>query len=221
MRFTYYTAVAAAVLMGVALVCHAPTAHAQTVTGDALATVMLGEADLPGFALAADGSPAVAPDDVRDQRTRVFTALDGSGMLLTLILSVPHSDAVCLPRVRATIASGDVLSALNDAKPNFQSLGPLGVGDVDAAAMWSDFDGGRAAWYTVSEEVFMRGAVTVYVEAIAYDSPPDANQLAEWAQRQDAKLLVAAADPASAVGALARTVVPDSPAGDPTVCGQP
>jgi len=188
------------------------------VTGDDLAAVMLGQTDLPGFTLTGDGSPPASPADVREQRTRIFVTAGEPETLLLLILSAPHPDAVCLPRVRAGVANGEVLGALNGDKPNFQSLGSLGAGDVDAAAMWSDFDAGRGAWYTVSEDVFMRGELAVYVEAIAYDAPPDGDQLAGWAQLQDAKLLAAAADPASTAGALARTPVPASPADDPAAC---
>lgn len=205
-------------VLSCAAVLLTPTARAQTVTGDDLAVVLLGQDDLPGFTLAGDTSPPATPDEVREQRTRIFTDDADAGTLLSLILSAPHADAVCLPQILGSVANGDVLGALNGDKPNYQSLGSLGAGDVDTAAIWNDFDAGRGAWYTVSEDVFMRGELVVYVEVVAYGTPPAADQLAGWARLQDAKLLAATADPASAAGVLARTPVPASPADDPTAC---
>lgn len=196
-------------------------AHAQTVTGDDLAAVMLGADDLPGFTLTGDASPPDVPGSVREQHTRVFIANDasdaGGQTLLTLILSSPHPDAVCLPQIRATIANGDVLAALNGDRPDYQPWGTLGVGDVDWAASWSD-DGVQGARFSVSEDVFMRGELVVYLQTISDGAPPDADTLAGWARLEDEKLLGAAADPASAAGALAATQPAASPADDPAAC---
>ncbi len=192
-------------------------ALAQTVSGDDLAAVMPGADDLPGFALLGDASPPAIPDSVREQHTRVFTA-DGGGTLLTLILSAPHPDAVCLPQIRAAVADGEVLRALNGDRPGYQDLGALGAGDVDRAASWSDQNAGDGSWYTVFEDVFMRGELVAYVQATSFGTPPDAGTLAGWARLQDQKLLDAAADPVSAAGALARAQPPASPDDDPQVC---
>ncbi len=191
--------------------------RAQAVSGDDLAAVMLGADDLPGFALLGDASPPAIPDSVREQHTRVFTA-DGGETLLTLILSAPHADAVCLPRIRAAVADGEVLRALNGDRPGYQDSGAIGAGDVDWAASWSDQNAGDGSWYTVSEDVFMRGELVAYVQATSFGTPPDAGTLAGWARLQDEKLLDAAADPASPAGVLVRTQPPASPDDDPQVC---
>ncbi|HZQ36653.1 MAG TPA: hypothetical protein VFD32_12025 [Dehalococcoidia bacterium] len=189
--------------------------RAQAVGGDDLAAVMLGADDLPSFTLAGDASPPDVPDAVREQHTRVFIA-DGGETTLTLILSAPHPDAVCLPRIRATIANGEVLAALNADRVGYQDWGALGVGEVDWAASWSDTTGDAHIGFTVSEDVFMRGELVVYLQAVSFGTPPAAATLAGWARLQDQRLLDAAADPASAAGALARTE-PPAPE-DPTAC---
>jgi hypothetical protein len=208
---------AAALLLTLGAVSLPPRTRAQAVSGDDLAAVMLGADALPRFTLLGDASPPAIPNSVREQHTRVFTA-DGGETLLTLILSAPHPDAVCLPRIRASIADGEVLAALNGDRPNYQTWEALGVGDVDAAASWSDYDTGSGIWFAVNEEVFMRGELVVYLQTISYGTPPDAGTLAGWAALQDEKLLGAAADPASAAGGLARTQPPALPDADPAVC---
>lgn len=178
----------------------------RALTGDDLAPLMLGGGDLPGFRLAGDGSPPPLAGAVREQRTRIFVPTDAADPLIVLLLSAPLPGAVCLPYLPEAVAAGAVLSALNADRAGFRLLGSLGVGDVDTAATWADFDTGRGAWYSLIESVFMRGQLTVYLTAITYAEPIPSAQLAAWAALADAKLLTA--DPASPAGALATTPVP-------------
>jgi hypothetical protein len=197
-------------------------AQAQVVTPDELGDVMLSPTDLPGFVMAGDVSPDPTPGRTSDQRTRFFFDASGNGGetdILTEVLLAPTADDVCLPYRPQRIADGEVLSRLNSDAPNFQLLGPLGIGDVDVAASWHDLDAGSNTWDAVFGEVFMHGRLSVYLTFRQHSGAAiDPQQVAGYARAQDAKLTAAAAAGDTGVGQLAAEPVPPTPATPPAPC---
>lgn len=222
-RFASYLAIVLTLYLSIATGAGGRPALAQTVTPDELGEVMLSAADLPGFVMAGDVSPQAVPGRTSDQRTRFFFAASGNGDdtdILTEVLLAPNENDICLPYRPQAIANGDVLSQLNGDRPNFQLLGSLGVGDVDVAASWNDLDAGSNTWSAVFGEVFMRGRVRVYLTFVQHSGAPiDPQQVAGYAQTQDAKLLAAAESADTGVGQLAAEPVPPPPDTPPALCG--
>lgn len=214
----------AVILGSLLLTLFALTPHsliAQTVTPDDIAAVMIDATAVPGYHIAGESSPGPRLGATNDQRTRIFIADDSATAgysLLTLIITVPNENAICLPFFPGNISSGGVLDALNSDHANYEHLGLLGVGDVETAARWSDLDTGANLWTSVLSVVFMRGRVTVYMTLRTHRDFIDPSEMEPYVRAQDAKLIAAMATD-SPVGIAAATPVPPPPADRPAICG--
>ncbi len=212
-----------ALLAGIAISRRMPvtTVLAQTVTGDDIAAVMLDAQDLPGFRLVGDASPPFRAGETNEQRTRAFIANDtgpSDYTLLTILITVPNENAICLPYLPGNVANGMVLGLLNSDKVNFQRGDPPTIGEVATAASWSELDAGANKWLNIYSLVFMRGQVATYILYRTHAETVDPAVIEDFARRQDEKLIAATTN-GSIVGLQAAMPVPPPPAETPAVCG--
>lgn len=166
----------------------APPAFAATVTFYDLRSASLSTDQLVGYRLVAEDSPD-GEGIMQATFGRILVKLTADKQVSSrvgILLLAPES-FVSQADLESLTTSGELHQGVSD-DPSFHFLAPLGVGELDQAATWNDFDSRSNTWHTYYADTFLRGRMVTH---IVYEAPSDQSDtcvLAHIARLQDEKL---------------------------------
>jgi len=165
-----------------------PRVSAATVTFYDLRSASLSTEQLADYRLVGEDTP---DGDGIMQATygRIFVKLTADRQVSSrvgILLLAPES-FVTQADLESLVTSGELHQGVSD-DPSFHYLAPLGIGELDLAATWNDFDSHSNTWHTYYADTSLRGRMVTH---IIYEAPSDESDqcvLSKIARLQDEKL---------------------------------
>lgn len=179
-------------------------AHADPVTNEQLASVLLSPADLGAYTVTQENAPDVNSETFQLAYHRMLTSTrPAQSGYATVDLQIQLlASAVPGQLAQAYLTGGHVFDSFSD-RPGFQHTGSLGIGNADDSMFFDYQLPNTDAIYAVYVDAFLRGRFLVTVRYGAVAGLDDPSALQRIAAQQDSKLQTSGVIPPALLNPLA------------------